>query len=147
MASETIPPELAHAVARLSRFVERRLSRAVLTLPQYRVLGFLSLGPAAAALLADRLTVSRPTLTGVVDGLVEQGLVARSRDPADRRRVDHTLTPAGRAVLSTADEVVGAGLAALLEPLPATRRAQARAGLEALRDALDIERERRLGGP
>lgn len=121
------------------------MAGAGLSLPQYRVLGFLSLGPAAAARLAERLTVSRPTLTGVVDGLVEQGLVDRSRDPADRRRVDHTLTPAGRAALAAADEIVGAGLAALLEPLTAARRAQAEAGLDALREALDIERERRIG--
>lgn len=132
-------------MARLSRLVERSLDKTGLSLPQYRLLAFLSLGPAAAALLADRLTVSRPTVTAVVDGLVGKGLVARSRDRADRRRVDHTLTPAGREALAAADEAVGARLTDLLAVLPAERRATARAGLSALSEALDVDRERRLG--
>lgn len=132
-------------MARLSRLVESALPETGLTLPQYRLLGFLARGPAAAARLAERLTVSRPTLTGVVDGLVAQGLVARSRDESDRRRVHHTLTPEGHAALAAADEVVGARLATLLEVLPADGRAAATAGLRALEEALDIDRERRLG--
>lgn len=125
--------------------VERALDPVGLSLPQYRVLAFLARGPAAAAKLAERLTVSPPTLTGVVDGLVVQGLVERSRDDADRRRVHHTLTEEGAKALGAADEAVCARLDALLAPLPARRRAAARSGLEALAEALDIDRDRRLG--
>lgn len=145
MVTELFRANAAHTVARLSRLVESALPATGLTLPQYRLLGFLARGPAAAARLAERLTVSRPTLTGVVDGLVAQGLVARSRDESDRRRVHHALTPEGHAALAAADEVVGARLATLLEVLPADGRAAATAGLRALEEALDIDRERRLG--
>lgn len=145
MADELLQASAPHTVARLSRLVERALDKTGLTLAQYRVLGFLARGPEAAARLAERLTVTRPTLTGVVDGLVAQGLVARTRDGADRRRVHHALTAEGRAALATADEVVGERLAGLLEPLPAHRRAAAAAGLRALEEALDIDRDRRLG--
>lgn len=145
MAGELLPASAPHTLARLSRLVERALDKTGLTLPQYRLLGFLARGPAAAARLAERLTVSRPTLTGVVDGLVAQGLVARTRDEVDRRRVHHALTPEGHAALAGADEVVGEHLATLIDTLPAGRRAAAAAGLRALEEALDIDRDRRLG--
>lgn len=145
MEAEPVAPELAHVAARLSRLAERSLDKVGLSLPQYRVLGFLALGPAAAARLAERLTVTRPTLTGVVDGLVAQGLVARTRDSGDRRRVDHALTPAGHAALAAADEAVGIRLSELLALLPARRRAVATSGLRALHEALDIDRDRRMG--
>lgn len=145
MVAEPIPDDLSRVAARLSRPVERAVEKTGLTLPQYRLLGFLSRGPAAAARLAERLTVSRPTVTVVVDGLVAQGLVARSRADVDRRRVDHSLTGAGHEALAAADEAVGARLAELLEALPPPRRAAALEGLAAWREALDIDRERRLG--
>lgn len=143
--TEPVAGDLAQAVARLSRVVERTLEKDGLSLPQYRLLGFLSLGPVAAARLAERLTVTRPTITAVVDGLVAQGLVARSRTASDRRRVDHTLTAAGHEALTAADEAVGARLAELVALLPGERRAAAVDGLAALQQALDIDRERRIG--
>lgn len=145
MTVEAVPAELCQAAARLARVVERALGEVELTLPQYRLLGFLALGPEAAAALADKLTVSRPTITAVVDGLVAAGLVARQRTEVDRRRVDHTLTPAGQAALERADKAVGERLASLLAVLPPERQASAVDGLEALRAALDVERHRRLG--
>lgn len=145
LAEQPLAGDLARAVARLSRLVERALETPGLTLPQYRVLGFLSLGPVAAARLAERLTVSRPTITAVVDGLVARGLVARSRTATDRRQVDHALTPAGHEALAAADESVGARLAELLAVLPVERRAAALDGLAAWQEALDIDRERRIG--
>lgn len=145
MPVAALPADLARAVARLSRPVERSVEKAGLTLPQYRLLAFLALGPVAAARLAERLSVSRPTVTAVVDGLVAEGLVMRSRGRPDRRQVDHSLTPAGQEALAAADEAVGARLAELLALLPDERRAQAVTGLEALEEALDTDRERRIG--
>jgi long-chain acyl-CoA synthetase len=93
-------------IARLARQVERAVSTVDLTLAQYRVLGVLGDGCEAASRLADKLSVSRPSLTGVVDGLVARGLVRRDHDPSDRRRIDVGLTDAGRIVLEQADAAV-----------------------------------------
>lgn len=90
-------------VARLARHVEVALATVDLTLPQYRVLIHLGEGREAASGLADKLAVSRPSVTGVVDGLVARGLVRREHDAADRRRVGHELTDAGRQLLACAD--------------------------------------------
>ncbi len=46
--------------------------------------------------VADLLGVAQPTATGVIDRLVEKGLVERESDPADRRRVVVRLSAAGR---------------------------------------------------
>ena len=74
------PPTPGRVVARLARQVELALTTVDLTLPQYRVLGILDRGPEASSVLAEKLAVSRPSVTGVVDGLVARGLARRTRD-------------------------------------------------------------------
>ena len=56
-------------------------------------------GPLRMSELAHRLGVTNSTATGQVDRLVELGLLARHEDPADRRQVVVTATPAGEAAL------------------------------------------------
>jgi MarR family 2-MHQ and catechol resistance regulon transcriptional repressor len=46
--------------------------------------------------LGDYLVVSRPNITGLIDGLVEDGLVKRINHPEDRRMVLAQLTSQGR---------------------------------------------------
>ena len=82
-----------------------------LTLAQYRVLGLLAEGSALSSVLSDRLAVRPPSVTALVDGLVARGLVDRSVDAEDRRRVAVTVTPAGLEVLAAADAAVDGRLA------------------------------------
>lgn len=49
--------------------------------------------------LASRLNVHISTVTGILDRLVEHGLVRRDEDPHDRRHVISRLTPEGDEVL------------------------------------------------
>lgn len=49
--------------------------------------------------LAERLLVSRPSMTGLLDTLQAKGLVRRQPHQADRRRVHVVLTGEGRALL------------------------------------------------
>jgi long-chain acyl-CoA synthetase len=86
--------------------VELALSEVDLSLPQYRILIYLDEGKVQASALADKLSVTRPSVTAVVDGLVTKGLVERHHDPGDRRRVGHDLTSEGRRVLKKCDESV-----------------------------------------
>src|SRR3954462_3196328 len=95
----------ARVLARLSKVVEHALGDA-LSLPQYRLLAFLAHGDRAASALADRLDVSRPSITGLVDGLVKRGLVERRNSTDDRRRVDPVITTDGKAALAAADHAV-----------------------------------------
>jgi DNA-binding MarR family transcriptional regulator len=106
-------------LARLARQVELGAATAELSLSQYRVLVILDSGQEAASTLADKLAVSRPSITGVVDGLCGRGLVCRHHVDGDRRRVDVQLTEAGAAALAIAEAEIGrrlSAIAAYMEP-------------------------------
>lgn len=115
-------------------------------MPQYRVLVHLAEGHVSASALADWLSVSRPAVTTLVDGLVARGLVNRAAVAGDRRRVDHALTPAGEVALEQADASVEAALDALADHLPAAKRRRAVEGLELWAHALDDVRSQYLRG-
>ncbi|MGH2641509.1 MAG: MarR family winged helix-turn-helix transcriptional regulator [Actinomycetota bacterium] len=124
--------------------MEFALAEAGLTAPQYRLLSLMSEGSAAGKVLADKLRVSRPTVTGIVEGLVTRGLVLREEDPIDRRRMRVSLTRKGKAALGAADEAVATRLVDLLDRVPADRAELAIEGLRVIHDALDIRREGKL---
>ena len=81
-------------IARLSRVLENH-GTSELSMPQYRVLGLLSSGHERATELASKLAVTKPTLTSLIDGLVERGYVERAGADGDRRAVRLVITPAG----------------------------------------------------
>ena len=55
--------------------------------------------------LADQLDVSLPNVTGIVERMVERGLVERTRPEDDRRVVEVRITAAGRATLDEIDTI------------------------------------------
>jgi len=86
-----------------------------LTMPQIKALYLVvSRGPATGASLAKGLGAGLPSVTRLVDRLLERGLVTREEDPHDRR-VTHTVpTDAGKRVienlLSYRREYLGAAI-------------------------------------
>ncbi len=87
-----------------------------LTMPQCRTVLFLAEGPASMSKLAAGLGIALPSATGVIDRMVEKGLVARYEDPEDRRVVLCGLTPQGK---SMADGLYEADVAVLQDLLRA----------------------------
>jgi DNA-binding MarR family transcriptional regulator len=110
--------QMGRTAAWLAKQVELGLAAAELSLPQYRVLGFLDESSAVSSDLADRLAVRPASVTAVVDGLVSRGLVERRTVVSDRRQVDHVLTSSGRRALDTADAAVSARLSDIASCLP-----------------------------
>ena len=49
--------------------------------------------------LAEKLSVTRATMTGLLDGLENKNLIERVADTRDRRRIGVRLTPEGKQVL------------------------------------------------
>jgi DNA-binding MarR family transcriptional regulator len=79
--------------------VRRRLRGAFdITLPRFDLLAQLDRAPDGMTLgeLSQRMMVSNGNITGLVDRLVEQGLVRRKPSPRDRRVQMVSLTAAGR---------------------------------------------------
>ena len=136
-----------HVIARLARQVELAAATVELTLSQYCVLALLAEGPEAASALADKLAVSRPSVTGVVDGLASRKLVIRQHDEDDRRRIGLELTGEGRRLLAAADAEIDRRLRDIADYRPDGAVAPFE-GLEPWREALDRYRTaRRAGAP
>jgi DNA-binding MarR family transcriptional regulator len=101
-------------IARLGRVLENH-STSELTMPQYRVLGLLGSGHERATELASKLAVTKPTLTSLIDGLVERGYVEREGADGDRRAVRLVITPAGSAAADQAGTALRVVLDDVLE--------------------------------
>jgi long-chain acyl-CoA synthetase len=136
--------DACRAAARLARQVEVALQTVDLTLPQYRLLTLLTEGEHVANHLADLLSVSPPSVTALVDGLAERGLVERRPDPGDRRRVSHAITPAGLEALAAGDAAIGQRLGHFATRVPVRVGGLALRGLEAWKAVLDAARSRKL---
>ncbi|MGD9991273.1 MarR family winged helix-turn-helix transcriptional regulator [Pseudonocardia sp.] len=85
---------------RLERAVSRRIESALdgaASLDQWRVLDLLSDGTGHPMTeIATGVAVPAPTLTKIIDRMVDAGTVHRRADDTDRRRVLVLLTDAGR---------------------------------------------------
>ncbi len=99
--------------ARLARQVEVALATLDLSPAQYRMLVQIARGTDASSSLAQKLAVSAPSVTAVVDGLVQRGAVERAHSVEDRRRIALALTGLGRALLAAAEEALQARLEAI----------------------------------
>ena len=141
-----LPVTAMRAAARFSKSLEVALSDVNLSLPQYRLLAFLSGAPERATALAERLNVSPPSLTALVDGCVARGLVARVTSPEDRRRVLHVITDDGGELLARADVIAAGRLSDLIGHLSAPQARKVIEGLELLGKAMDEARAKR-GAP
>lgn len=89
--------------ARLARHLELALVGLEITPAQYRMLVQLSKGADASTSLAEKLAVSPPSVTTVVDGLVQRGAIERTPSAQDRRRISLALTEVGLSLLDRAE--------------------------------------------
>jgi DNA-binding MarR family transcriptional regulator len=88
----------------IERDVRRRLRESFdVTLPRFDVLAQLDKTPNGMTLgeLSERMMVSAGNVTGLIERLVEQGLIARRASPKDRRVQLVNLTAEGRRVFRT----------------------------------------------
>jgi long-chain acyl-CoA synthetase len=127
--------DAARALATGARVLERALGD--MTLPQFRVLGVVASSPERASRIAEIAAVSRPSLSGLLDGLVARGWVTRSVVDGDRRGVHLDVTPVGATALRHAQEAAAAAVQDILGGLPADDRGAALRGLVVLAHAFD----------
>ncbi len=104
-----------------------------LTMSQVKILFLLySEGPASMGQLAASLGVTLPTVTGIIDRLVEHGLVLREEHPHDRRLVVSRLTPRGSATAERLHQAGRTRLASVLDSLSVDELQQVVTGLQVL---------------
>jgi DNA-binding MarR family transcriptional regulator len=128
----------------LERTSKRMTGEIGVTGPQRLVLRVVGLFPGlSAGQLATVLHVHPSTLTGVLQRLVGQRLLARADDPGDRRRAVLRLTPRGARANGVRRGTVEAAIAGALDGVSDRDRAATRRVLERLASHL----ERGVGGP
>ena len=93
-------------------------------------------GPIAVSDVARRLEVDQSTVSRQVRPLEEEGLVARTTDPADRRSARLAVTPKGRRVLDRVTEVPLNDYAVAVGDWPEADRARLGELMRRLRAAL-----------
>jgi DNA-binding MarR family transcriptional regulator len=133
--------EVMETVPLVMRYIraEMRSRRAPsLSVPQFRVLTFLSRTPGAPlSSVAEHLGVARSTASAIVDRMVRRKLVSRVVHPEARRSVVLTLTAAGARHLQRAHEAASARMAKILAGLPAADLLQVTKGLTLLGHAFE----------
>jgi DNA-binding MarR family transcriptional regulator len=93
--------ELAEIATQLQRSflveLSTEVNRGNISIPQYTLLGFLNQSAGLnMSQLAELMRHTTPATTGLVDRLVEAGLVERFNHPKDRRQVLVRITDKGR---------------------------------------------------
>lgn len=116
-----------------SRVLERSLTD--MTLPQFRVLSIIASSPERANRIAEKAAMSRPSLTGLLDGLETRGWVQRVEVEGDRRGVSLEVTTAGTSALREAEQAMTDELDRVLATAPHDRAAVVK-GLDALAHAI-----------
>ncbi len=123
-----------HSLAiRLLRTVRSEDIAANLSGPRLSALSVIVFaGPLSMGALADAEQVRPPTMTRLVQALEADGLVEREPDPQDGRQVRVRATAKGRRLLDAGRLRRVQALAARMEPLTATARADVARAVEAL---------------
>ncbi|MBD3942249.1 MarR family transcriptional regulator [Microbacterium sp. NEAU-LLC] len=99
------PPRILYLVKQVELAVRGRLDTVLrphgITVTQYTALTVLEQHPGmSAAQLARHTFVSAQAMDGIVRALGDAGLIERTRDPGNRRRMTISLTPGGTALLA-----------------------------------------------
>lgn len=95
---------LRHALRRFLNFSESAARRGELTPQQHQALlalkGFPGRDYVSVGELAERLHLRHHSAVGLVDRLVQRGLLRRTRSKADRRKAEVRLTAGGDAIIA-----------------------------------------------
>ncbi|PPK62563.1 DNA-binding MarR family transcriptional regulator [Actinokineospora auranticolor] len=111
---DTRVPDLVDLLTRAQRALARdlgtRLEEEGASVDQWRVLRALVTAPDGRSMgeLAVAVEIPHPTLTRLVDGLVDAALLFRGHSPQDRRRVSVHISELGRTKLDRLEALAAA---------------------------------------
>jgi DNA-binding MarR family transcriptional regulator len=126
---ETVP-----LVMRIIRGELRRHGAQELSVPQFRVLGFLSRNKGSSlSEVAEHIGLTLPSMSTLVDGLVNRNLATRRTHPHDRRRMTLELTDRGETILRSARNATNDYLATKLRSLSSQDRTRVTESMHILR--------------
>jgi DNA-binding MarR family transcriptional regulator len=137
-------PLMDRTIGRYQRSLRLAIEQAEgpgrLTMPQLRCLQAIAAdGTALTTQLARRLNVAVPTMTSMIDGLTERGLVGRHPDPVDRRQVRIVMTAEGHTVLARYQAIMHERLRTLLSHLNAAQKKRLLVAMHDMAAMLDAD--------
>jgi DNA-binding MarR family transcriptional regulator len=139
-AVELCARQILEVVPRAMRFLRgemRREAGAGVSVPQFRVLVFLGRTPGTSlSTVARHVGIADATASVMVSRLVERGLVSRTSDPSERRRVMLRLTQRGTTLLERARAHARLRMAERLDALSGEELAAVAGALTLLERAL-----------
>lgn len=132
--------QLAHA---MGRHAPEAWLDMDLTIGQLKSLFFIAFeGSTNVRTLAAALGVTSPNITGIIDRLVERGLVSREENPADRRMLLLKATAKGKALLAELREARTSHFSAILARLTLEELSALARGLTAVAKAAERDKEK-----
>ena len=135
--TKDVAGRLHSAAIRLLRTLRREDDSSGLSAPRLSALSVIVFsGPISLARLAEAEQVRPPTMSRIVDGLVESGHVTRQVDPADRRSVRIAATEEGTRLLDAGRERRVRALTERLSRLAESERRALARGVEILERVL-----------
>jgi DNA-binding MarR family transcriptional regulator len=133
--------QLHSAAIHLLRHLRKEDDASGLSAPRLSALSVVVFGgPLTLGQLARAEQVKPPTMTRIVTGLENDGLVRREGDERDKRLTRINATPKGRRVLMAGRTRRVELLASAVERLRATELADLRRGAQLLRELIDSMR-------
>lgn len=114
---------------------QMRSHRAGLSIPQFRALCFVErYDGSSLSAVAEHLDLSLPTVSRMINGLVERGYMQRRSSDDDRRHVSLSVRPKGQAVMRQARTATQDYFADQFQNLSADQREALCAAMNALRE-------------
>ena len=129
---ESIPPAWRQTRTQIRHIAFEKFQMSV---EQFQVLRRIRRGCTSVSALAEASQTGLPAVSKAVESLVKRGLVARSSDPLDRRKVPLALTEEGQRVLQVIFGEAEAWLMQRFERLDTSDVESIMKGLDALHKA------------
>jgi DNA-binding MarR family transcriptional regulator len=125
--------ELRMLLQRVARRIRNNRADGTMSDAKLGVLFRLEVSPAAPGVLAERERVTPPSMNRTLNALEQSGLVARSPDPDDARKVIVTVTDAGLALIRETRRLRTRWFSQQLAALPQDERTALEAVIPVLR--------------
>lgn len=141
---EGLEDEILRSIRRIIRAIELHSQNLVqqlgLTSPQLSVLKAVErLHPATPTTLARELSVSQPTMSGILERLQAKGLLERDQGTEDRRMRGYQLTSSARQVLGKAPSLLQEAFLRRLGRVQDWERSMLLASLQRIAAMMDAE--------
>jgi DNA-binding MarR family transcriptional regulator len=125
--------ELRMLLQRVARRIRNNRADGTMSDTKMGVLFRLEVSPATPSQLAERERITPPSMNRTLNTLEEAGLVVRSPDPDDARKVIVTITPAGDSLIAETRRLRTAWFSQRLAELTSDERASLEAVVPVLR--------------